>query len=144
MKTPQPLVVDTERRTVKIGDKDIYVAPKEFAILAMLAEAEGRVVSREKLLDAIWDDAGDEYIDSRTVDQHVARLRRKIGWDYIITVTSAGYKAVGVQINTVTSVWGKVSKIERSFGSRPGAYVTVKVNGSALERLSEGHRVRVV
>lgn len=143
MKTPQPLLIDTDRVTVTLGGKEIDLAPKEFQIIAVLAEAEEKVVSREALLDAVWKHS-DDFRDSRIVDQMVARIRRKIGTDHILTVTCVGYRLVNARINTVKAAWGKVIGIERTFGARPGALVKIAVSGSALETVSAGHKVRVV
>ena len=70
-------------------------APKEFAILRLLVEAKGNVLSRDRILELIWGlDRGLD-MDVRVVDQHVARLRRKLGAEgaRILTVTNAGYRA---------------------------------------------------
>jgi DNA-binding response OmpR family regulator len=88
------LSVDFERHEVKVSGKASRLAPKEFQLLKLLIEADGKVLSRDHLLTVIWGhDAGMD-IDTRTVDQHVARLRRKLGAaaDKIATVPNFGYK----------------------------------------------------
>ena len=86
--------VDFERHEVRVNGKPTRLAPKEFAVLKLLIEANGKVLSRDRLLEAIWGyDRGME-LDTRTVDQHVARLRRKLGAQgkRIATVPNFGYK----------------------------------------------------
>ncbi len=82
----------SERRTLADG-REVELTSKEFDLLAALIENCGHVLSRERLLDEVW---GLTYPgDTRTVDVHIAQLRRKLGLrDLIITVRGAGYKAV--------------------------------------------------
>lgn len=66
------------------------LTPKEFDLLRLLLVNEGKVLTRDLLLQKIW---GYEYAgDTRTVDVHIRRLRKKIGDDYITTVRGVGYK----------------------------------------------------
>lgn len=77
------------------------LAPKEYEILKMLADAQGKVLSRQALLEKVWGHGRNMDMDTRTVDQHVARLRKKlgnIGLASIATVTNYGYRASGVTI----------------------------------------------
>lgn len=69
----------------------IELTPKEFDLLAILLENKGKVLSRAELLEKVWEFA---YIgDTRTVDIHIQRLRRKLGADKLIeTVFGVGYK----------------------------------------------------
>jgi DNA-binding response OmpR family regulator len=79
-------------RTASIAGTPIDLTPKEFDLLALLAEQPGRAYSREYLLRRIW---GDEYVGfDRTVDTHVVRLRKKLGafGDRVATVWGVGYK----------------------------------------------------
>ena len=78
-------------REVKVAGHSVDLRAKEFDLLAFLMENRGIVVSRDTLLDRVW---GMEYAGgSRTVDVHVAQLRRKLGDpDTIRTVRGAGYK----------------------------------------------------
>jgi DNA-binding response OmpR family regulator len=88
------IAVDFERHEVLIKGKPARLAPKEFTLLKLLIEADGKVLTRDHLLEVIWGlDEGME-IDTRTVDQHIARLRRKLGAqaDRIETVPNYGYK----------------------------------------------------
>ena len=77
---------------VNVNGKEVKLTNKEFDLLAILIENAGLVLSRERLLDEVW---GLTYPgDTRTVDVHVAQVRRKLGLhDLIETVRGAGYKA---------------------------------------------------
>ena len=70
------------------------LTPKEFDLLRALVEARGRVLSREFLLDRVWDYSRADEIETRTVDVHVRRLRVKLGAEgrRILTVKSVGYR----------------------------------------------------
>jgi DNA-binding response OmpR family regulator len=79
---------------VALADEcEVKLTSKEFDLLTVLIENAGLVLSREKLLDEVW---GMTYPgDTRTVDVHIAQLRRKLGLrDLILTVRGAGYKVV--------------------------------------------------
>lgn len=86
--------IDFERHEIRVKGKLAYLAPKEFAILKLLIEANGKVLSREQLLEMIWGHEKDMEIDTRTVDQHIARLRRKLRSEAerITTVPNFGYQ----------------------------------------------------
>jgi DNA-binding response OmpR family regulator len=86
--------IDFERHETTVKGQVVYLAPKEFAILKMLIEANGKVMSREKLLQLIWGHDEDVEIDTRTVDQHIARLRHKLrsAAARIVTVPNFGYQ----------------------------------------------------
>ena len=73
------LSIDFVRKMVKVGDTDLRLSPKEFGILATLARHPGRVFSREDILTEVW--RGESFVLDRTVDVHIARIRRKLG-DY--------------------------------------------------------------
>lgn len=79
-------------RTVLVNEREVRLTSKEFNLLVVLIENAGHVLSRERLLDEVW---GMTYPgDTRTVDVHIAQLRRKLGLhDLILTVRGAGYKA---------------------------------------------------
>jgi len=87
------LTVDISGYRVLCGDKTIELSPKEFELLALLVQHPGRLFSRDEILNSIW---GYDYTGStRTVDEHVKRLRRKLdteGFQYIQTVWGIGYK----------------------------------------------------
>jgi two-component system phosphate regulon response regulator PhoB len=85
--------VDTETYRVYRGEKVVKLGPTEFRLLSTLIEKPGRVLSREQLLDRVW--GRDIYVDTRTVDVHVGRLRKALCQfgheDPIRTVRGAGY-----------------------------------------------------
>ena len=87
------LVIDRVAHRVKRGGKEIHLGPTEFRLLDYLMQHPGRVFSREQLLDAVW--GSDVYVEARTVDVHVGRLRKALNRDTevdpIRTVRSAGY-----------------------------------------------------
>jgi two-component system alkaline phosphatase synthesis response regulator PhoP len=69
------LEIDRHRFEVRLKGKAVELTPKEFEVLAILAASPGRVFGREELLDAVW--GHDGFVEPRTVDVHVARLRAK-------------------------------------------------------------------
>ena len=89
------LQIDLLQHRVRLGDKEISLTSKEFALLSFLAINAGNVYSREQLLAQVW--GYDYYGDVRTVDVHIRHMREKIENDpanpeYIITVWGTGYK----------------------------------------------------
>ncbi|HEX7898808.1 MAG TPA: response regulator transcription factor [Planctomycetota bacterium] len=86
------LVVDASRRTVTASGKDVALTATEFNLLRALAERRGRVISREDLISMARGD--DVAVVDRTVDVHVAALRRKLGrlGEMIETVRGVGYR----------------------------------------------------
>ncbi|MGN6429496.1 MAG: response regulator transcription factor [Gaiellaceae bacterium] len=91
--TLEDVVLDRNAREVSVEGRAVELTTKEFDLLAMLIENPGVVVSRDQLLDRVW---GMTYPGgTRTVDVHVAQLRRKLGKPELIrTVRGAGYKTV--------------------------------------------------
>jgi two-component system phosphate regulon response regulator PhoB len=87
------IIIDRVAHRVKRGGRDVHLGPTEFRLLDYLMQHPGRVFSREQLLDAVW--GSDVYVEARTVDVHIGRLRkalnRDIDDDPIRTVRSAGY-----------------------------------------------------
>jgi two-component system phosphate regulon response regulator PhoB len=85
--------LDRDRHRVTRGQREIHLGPTEFRLLEFLMRTPGRVFSRQQLLDGVW--GHEVYIDERTVDVHVGRLRRAINMgnrlDPIRTVRGAGY-----------------------------------------------------
>ncbi len=85
--------IDRTGMTVLRENQPIHLGPTEFRLLDYLMQHPGRVFSREQLLDAVW--GSDVYVEARTVDVHVGRLRKALnrtgGPDMIRTVRSAGY-----------------------------------------------------
>ncbi|MBQ9942131.1 MAG: response regulator transcription factor [Christensenellaceae bacterium] len=88
------LVMDLGEHRVKKGGAVIDLTPKEFDLLKALLVSKGKVMSRSQLLTEVWEF---EYMgDTRTVDIHIQRLRRKLGDDkFITTVFGVGYKIAG-------------------------------------------------
>jgi two-component system phosphate regulon response regulator PhoB len=87
------IVVDRAAHRVRRAEKEVHLGPTEFRLLDYLMQHPGRVFSREQLLDAVW--GSDVYVEARTVDVHIGRLRkalnRDLDTDPIRTVRSAGY-----------------------------------------------------
>jgi two-component system alkaline phosphatase synthesis response regulator PhoP len=92
------VTVDLDRHEAAKGDQSLQLSPREFRLLGYFIEHQGEVVTREQLLDAVW--GYDTIPFTRTVDTHIAKLRKKIEDDpgdpqHIVTVHRIGYKFVG-------------------------------------------------
>jgi two-component system phosphate regulon response regulator PhoB len=87
------IVIDRVAHRVRRGGREVHLGPTEFRLLDYLMQHPGRVFSREQLLDAVW--GSDVYVEARTVDVHIGRLRKALNQDIeadpIRTVRSAGY-----------------------------------------------------
>jgi two-component system phosphate regulon response regulator PhoB len=87
------IVIDRVAHRVRRATREVHLGPTEFRLLDYLMQHPGRVFSREQLLDAVW--GSDVYVEARTVDVHVGRLRKALNQDDeqdpIRTVRSAGY-----------------------------------------------------
>jgi two-component system, OmpR family, phosphate regulon response regulator PhoB len=82
--------LDSETHRVHRSGGEVRLGPTEFRLLSTFMEKPGRVFSREQLLDRVW--GRDIYVDTRTVDVHVGRLRKALGGkDVLRTVRGAGY-----------------------------------------------------
>jgi DNA-binding response OmpR family regulator len=93
------LVLDTGRHRALVAGEDKGLSAVELRLLAALLDADGRVLSRLQLLDAVYGEAEGEVTD-RAIDQYVKRLREKLGDDpaaprYVETVRGTGYRAAG-------------------------------------------------
>jgi DNA-binding response OmpR family regulator len=87
------LRIDPSTFSVRFQGRDVRMTRKEFALLSELARNQGRVMTREALLDRVW--GVSYYGDSRTLDVHIRRLRQKLGDASLIeTVTGIGYRLV--------------------------------------------------
>jgi len=91
------LTIDTERYEVRRGDELVPLTPVEFKLLVTLVAADGRALSRDQLLDAVYGSDDGDVLD-RTIDVHIGRLREKLGDDaeqprYVMTVRGVGYRA---------------------------------------------------
>jgi two-component system phosphate regulon response regulator PhoB len=86
------ITIDREEHRVSVGGQLVELTPTEYKLLLILAERRGRVQSRARLLETVWEAAPD--IQTRTVDMHVQRLRTKLGeaGDLIETVRGFGYR----------------------------------------------------
>nr|MDD6336617.1 response regulator transcription factor [bacterium] len=83
--------VDTLSRTVKKKGKPVSLTKKEFDLLLLFMQNPGIALFREKIYERIWE--GEYMGDSRTIDLHVQRLRKKIGWeDRLVAVYKVGYR----------------------------------------------------
>ena len=87
------ITLDRESRRVHRADREVHLGPTEFRLLDCLIQRPGRVYSREQLLDLVW--GRDVYVEARTVDVHIGRLRRALNRrgerDPVRTVRAAGY-----------------------------------------------------
>ena len=92
--TVHDLVIDTSSRIVKRDGDPINLTKKEYELLLLFVRNKNVALYRETIYERIW---GGEYMgDSRTVDLHVQRMRKKIGWeDKIVTVYKVGYRLEG-------------------------------------------------
>ena len=84
------LTLDTDSFTVLVKDESVSLTIREFEILKLLVENQGRVFTRESLLDSIW--GYDYFGDEKIVNTHIKNIRKKLGVDYIETMRGAGYK----------------------------------------------------
>ena len=89
------IVIDLEGRSVTRAGTPVPLSRREFDLLALLAEHQGQVVTRERCLDALW--WGVELSDTRTLDTHVKRLRAKLEGDpatprHLVTVRGVGFR----------------------------------------------------
>ena len=83
--------IDISKKMVYAADTPVLLSKKEFEILCLLASHEGRVYSREDIIDELWKDA--PYVLDRTVDVHIARIRSKLGEykNYLTNRSGYGY-----------------------------------------------------
>jgi two-component system OmpR family response regulator len=91
------LTIDTERYEVHRGGDTLSLTPVEFKLLVTLVAADGRALTRDQLLDAVYGSSEGDVLD-RTIDVHIGRLREKLGDDadqprYVMTVRGVGYRA---------------------------------------------------
>ena len=88
------ITIDKAAHIVKIDGEEIELSYKEFELLTYFVENKGLALSREKILNNVWN--YDYYGDARTIDTHVKKLRKKMGekGDYIKTIWGMGYKFI--------------------------------------------------
>ncbi len=84
------ITIDREQHAVKVKDEEVFLARKEFELLALLASKPGRVFPRNEILNKVWGD--DVIVGDRTIDVHIRKIRQKVGEDLIKTVKGVGYK----------------------------------------------------
>jgi len=90
--------IDFEKFSATRNEKPLNLTPKEFDILRLLISCHGEVVTRDRLLDEVW--GYDSYPTTRTVDNHILKLRQKLEEDptspkYILSIYGEGYRFVG-------------------------------------------------
>ena len=92
VKTYAGIEIDKEGRTVKVDGKQIDMSLREYELLTYLVENENIALSRDKILNNVWN--YDYYGDSRTIDSHIKKIRHKLGkkGKYIQTMRGVGYK----------------------------------------------------
>ncbi|MCL1807076.1 MAG: response regulator transcription factor [Oscillospiraceae bacterium] len=85
------VLLDLEAHAVKKGGKPVNLTAKEFGLLALFIQNKNIALFREVLYEKVWE--GEYFGDSRTVDLHVQRLRKKLGWENrLVTVHKIGYR----------------------------------------------------
>ncbi len=90
------LEIDRRRRRVRMEGAEVALTPKEFGLLVCLAEEPGTVVTRQELLNEVWDPHW--YGPSRTIDVHVASLRKKLGDPrWVETVRGVGFRMGAIE-----------------------------------------------
>ena len=89
--TAGDVVVDVEARQVTKSGKPVILTNKEFGLLLLFIKNKNVALFREKLYEAVWE--GEYFGDSRTLDLHVQRLRKKLGWEQnLVAVYKVGYR----------------------------------------------------
>ncbi len=92
-----PVRMDVQRHEVRVGGGEVAFPPKEFELLEALLRRKGRLLTRDFLIEEVW--GADYFGDTKTLDVHVKRIRRKIEPDphhptHLVTVRGLGYKFV--------------------------------------------------
>ena len=93
------LLIDTDKGTVTRNGQDLYLSALEYKLLLVFLNNRGQILSRDKLLEEIWDSAGD-YVEDNTLTVYIKRLREKIEVDpqnpaHIKTIRGLGYRLEG-------------------------------------------------
>ena len=86
------LVLNTENYEVFVDNKKIPLTYREYEILKLFLENQGKVFTRDNILNSIW--SYDYYGDDKIVNTHIKNIRKKLGYDYIETVRGVGYRIV--------------------------------------------------
>lgn len=92
LKSHDGIVIDDDARTVTVDEKTVELSFREYELLKYLIENENIALSRDKILNTVWN--YDYYGDSRTIDSHIKKIRHKLGkkGKYIQTIRGIGYK----------------------------------------------------
>ncbi len=92
LKSHDGIVIDDDARTVTVDGKNVELSFREYELLKYLIENENIALSRDKILNTVWN--YDYYGDSRTIDSHIKKIRHKLGkkGKYIQTIRGIGYK----------------------------------------------------
>lgn len=85
------IIINLQNITVMKKGENLFVTPTEFQILSILIRNNGIIVTRNTLLQNIWDD-NNNFIDDNTLSVHISRLREKVGAEHIVTVRGVGYR----------------------------------------------------
>ena len=88
------VVIDTEKRTVTKDGQEVYLKPMEYECLLLFVRHKNKALTRKQILGTLW---GMEFEgETRTVDAHVGRIRKKLGWGNVIkTIPTVGYRLEG-------------------------------------------------
>ena len=86
------IVIDSEKYTVEVDNKQHNLPRKEFELLFLLASKPGKVFKREKIMESVW--GTDVIVGDRTIDVHIRKLREKIGENFFKTTKGVGYQFV--------------------------------------------------
>ncbi len=84
------LIIDNERHTVFLNEKEINLPKKEFELLAILTSKPNKVFTREEIFTSVW--GTNVIVGDRTIDVHIRKLREKLGLECIKTIKGVGYK----------------------------------------------------
>ena len=82
--------MDVDGFHVYQGENEAVLTSKEFALLRLMLENQGKVFTRQMLLDRLW--ADDLEVEDRIVDSHIKNIRKKLNADYIKTIRGVGYR----------------------------------------------------
>lgn len=129
--------LDTSKRQAFCETRQVRLAPREFDVLVMLAQAGGRVVTRREIAYHFWGISSDSL--ERTVDQHVSRLRKKFRDESVVrTVVGHGYASEAVDLSLDSKRYGVIREIYKN------GTALVAVDTDALPSLKVGGCVRVI
>ena len=86
------IVIDSEKYTVEVDNKQLNLPRKEFELLFLLASKPGKVFKRDKIMESVW--GTDIIVGDRTIDVHIRKLREKLGENLIRTIKGVGYQFI--------------------------------------------------